>query len=48
MSYWFGTAVGDLLFEGFTVTSTAGRHNIILISASAFCMNRVFTYRYSL
>lgn len=26
MSYWFGTAVGDLLFKGFTITSTSGRH----------------------
>lgn len=26
MSYWFGTAVGDLLFRGFTITSTSGRH----------------------
>lgn len=23
MSYWFGTAVGDLLFKGFTITSTS-------------------------
>ncbi|XP_069695857.1 protein SLC31A2-like isoform X3 [Periplaneta americana] len=24
MSYWFGTSVGDLLFKGFTISSTSG------------------------
>jgi hypothetical protein len=29
ISYWFGTAVGDLLFNGFTITSPSGREQYI-------------------
>jgi hypothetical protein len=35
MSYWFGTAVGDLLFKGFTIKSTSGRCINILTSIAA-------------
>jgi ATP/ADP translocase len=38
VSYWFGTAVGDLLFKGFTVNSASGSHNSMLISFIAVCM----------
>jgi hypothetical protein len=41
MSYWFGTAVGDLLFKGFTVKSASGSYNNMLISFFAVCMGSI-------
>jgi hypothetical protein len=41
VSYWFGTAVGDLLFKGFTINSTSGSHNSMLISFIAVCMESI-------
>lgn len=41
MSYWFGTAVGDLLFKGFTINSASGSHNSMLISFIAVCMRSI-------
>ena len=41
VSYWFGTAVGDLLFKGFNINSASGRHNSMLISFIAVCMGSI-------
>jgi hypothetical protein len=43
MSYWFGTHVGDLLFEGFTINSTSGRHTSVLTSFIAVFVRSVST-----